>query len=230
MSYLAYDWKKQVSTYNPLTDEQPMIHVIGAGALGSWLTLQLVKMGFKHITIWDGDKVELHNLPNQLYGEDDIGQYKAQALVNMLGRLYPSLMGDIIPRIEYVGAGTARMLNGVVFNCVDSMLARKMIYKWGFERGNVDLMIEDRLSIHGGYIYTVAKNIKDWDYKATLYDDEEAEVSECGVSQTVATAGFFISALMVDILISWLKEQKFCTRIEVEMHSLISMTEECEYI
>lgn len=230
MSYLAYDWKKQVSTYNPLTDEQPTINVIGAGALGSWLVLQLVKMGFKYIKIWDGDDVELHNLPNQLYGEEHIGMKKVFALTNILNNLYPSLTKYVEPIPEYVTASSARLLKGVVFNCVDSMLARKMIYKWGYLRGDIDLMIEDRLSIHGGYIYTIAKNIKEWDYKGTLYDDEEAEVSECGVSQTVATAGFFISALMVDILISWLKEQKFCTRIEVEMHSLISMTEECEYI
>ena len=41
------------------------VTVIGAGATGSFITLALAKMGVRHITVYDDDTVEEHNLPNQ---------------------------------------------------------------------------------------------------------------------------------------------------------------------
>ena len=41
------------------------INVIGAGALGSWLTFFLLKMGFKRISLYDFDVVEEHNIPTR---------------------------------------------------------------------------------------------------------------------------------------------------------------------
>jgi len=228
---MEYNYKKQTVIFNPDTDEQPEIHVIGVGALGSWLTLLLVKLGFTNITVWDGDKVELHNLPNQLYGEESLYMWKVDALKQFILKHYPSRIRDMRFRSEMVTPRNVDKLKGVVFNCVDSMSARKMIYKLGYKRtDNIELLIEDRLSIHGGYIYTISKDTEEWNYEATLYDGEEAEVSECGVSQTIATAGFFISSIMADIMMSWLTRQPFMRKIETEMHSMISFTEAAKYI
>ena len=46
---------------------QVPIIVVGAGAIGSFVTLALAKMGCGNITSYDMDTVEEHNLPNQFY-------------------------------------------------------------------------------------------------------------------------------------------------------------------
>lgn len=229
---MEYDFKKQVTIFNPLIDEQPNIHVIGAGALGSWLTLMLCKLGFSNVTVWDGDKVEKHNLPNQLYTENQIGMYKVIALREILRTAYPSIISSYQFIPSMIVRQNVTKLDGVVFNCVDSMQARKLIYKLAYLRGDVQFMVEDRLSIHGCYIYTLDKKSEDWteEYEKTLYDDAEAEVSECGVSQTVVTSAFFTSSLMVDTLLQWLKGERYLKRNEVEMHGLYAMTEWNNYI
>jgi len=44
-------------------------------------------MGFGRITVWDFDTVELHNVDNQLYGEDMVGFSKVAALEEIISRL-----------------------------------------------------------------------------------------------------------------------------------------------
>lgn len=64
------------------------IYLIGAGAIGSFLALALVKMGFTRIQIWDHDMVSEENASNQLYSRYREGQhrpYKMTALMQTLG-------------------------------------------------------------------------------------------------------------------------------------------------
>ena len=58
---------KQTKIYNPKTDQQPKIHIYGAGSIGSWTTLCLAKTGFTDITIYDYDQVEEDNIPARFY-------------------------------------------------------------------------------------------------------------------------------------------------------------------
>jgi hypothetical protein len=61
-------------------------HIIGVGGVGSWLTHTLVKLvGDEPIVLHDGDRLEEKNLDRQLFSEEDIGQYKAEALSKKLG-------------------------------------------------------------------------------------------------------------------------------------------------
>ena len=68
------DYRKQTNLIDVEEVDTP-IHVIGCGALGSWLTFFLLKMGFKNITVYDFDKIEEHNLPNQFFMENQIGKF-----------------------------------------------------------------------------------------------------------------------------------------------------------
>lgn len=56
------------------------ITICGAGAVGSNLTLNLARQGFRALTIIDCDRVEPHNLGTQTYGEGDVGAFKVEAL------------------------------------------------------------------------------------------------------------------------------------------------------
>lgn len=38
------------------------IHIIGVGAIGSHIAIQLAKLGIEEITVWDFDTVDDHNI------------------------------------------------------------------------------------------------------------------------------------------------------------------------
>ena len=69
---MVTDYRKQTNLIEVENVDIP-IHVIGCGALGSWLVFFLLKMGFKNITVYDFDTIEEHNLPNQCFMERQIG-------------------------------------------------------------------------------------------------------------------------------------------------------------
>lgn len=55
--------------------------VVGAGGLGVPILIGLAHRGFRRVTVWDPDRVELSNLHRQiLYTEADIGAPKAAAM------------------------------------------------------------------------------------------------------------------------------------------------------
>jgi sulfur-carrier protein adenylyltransferase/sulfurtransferase len=59
--------------------QQKRVLLVGAGGLGCPLAIHLQALGIGHITIFDGDKVELSNLARQfVYKESDIGFNKSQ--------------------------------------------------------------------------------------------------------------------------------------------------------
>lgn len=73
------DFKRQKQFFNPIK-QTSHITVIGAGSIGSFISLTLAKLGFNQITVFDGDIVEEHNLPNQFYRITDVNKPKVEAL------------------------------------------------------------------------------------------------------------------------------------------------------
>jgi hypothetical protein len=67
------------------TPTERLIEIIGAGGIGSPLAETLATMGFD-LTIWDKDIVEAHNISNQNYYPDQIGECKVKALLDTLIR------------------------------------------------------------------------------------------------------------------------------------------------
>lgn len=62
------------------------ITLCGAGALGSNLADSLVRQGFTQLRVIDHDRIEQHNINTQVYGQDDVGLFKTEALANRLFR------------------------------------------------------------------------------------------------------------------------------------------------
>lgn len=189
------------------------ITVIGAGATGSFVVLQLAKLGLKNIEVWDFDVVEEHNVPNQLFGLQHIGLPKVEAL------------RDIVK--EYTGteiaikneAFTNQRLIGYVFLMVDSMKARKEIFESSImNKRNVLHMIETRMGLDVGRIYNVDPNDRTQvaKYLTTLYSDEEATVSACGTSQTVITTAMSIASYATRQLINKINQSELDNEIMID--------------
>ncbi len=184
------------SIINPL-DHREEIHIIGAGATGSRLFTSLVELGFTNISVYDFDKVENHNLANQVFQYSDIGHYKVDALK----RWAEAKLGTESKTITY---STERLpspgvyLSGYVFLLVDTMSARKEIYEECIEGNeNILYVLETRMASSYGNISTFNPITDGDNWLSTLIGDDEAEVSACGSSISVGTTASIISNLCV---------------------------------
>ena len=182
--------------------------VIGAGATGSWLVLQLAKLGIKDITVYDFDIVEEHNLANQAFEIKDIGVSKVHALQEMVHRQ----TGTMIK--VYNEAYVAQRLSGYVFSMVDSMEARKMIWEQVKGKLAVKHYVEPRMGLDVGRVYNVDPMSLEQQkrYEDCFYSDEEAEVSACGAAQTVITTAMSVAA--------------YCTRQLINKHNDVELGNE----
>ena len=98
-------------------------HIIGCGSVGSAVAEYLARLGLTKISIYDFDKVEAHNLANQMFYQDDIGKQKTEAVENMLLRINPDIKRDL----KVFGKYESQRLNGYVFLCVDNIDLRREI-------------------------------------------------------------------------------------------------------
>lgn len=189
------------------------IHIIGVGATGSWLTLMLAKLGAENITVYDFDKVEEHNLPNQFYKENDALNKKSK-VVALRDSIFEQTGTIINLYNKKVGIDDSVSLEGFVFILTDSMASRKEIFEV-FTKNNpqIKLVIETRMGLTHGRIYAIDPNNKEHieKYLGTFYGDDEAEVSACGTSQSVAVTGIGIAQEAVFKLIKYIKKQEDTT-------------------
>lgn len=221
------DYSKQMELIEPYKYKDKRINIIGCGAGGSWLAFFLLKMGFENIHVFDFDEIEEHNLPNQLFPESHIGKLKVDSLMEVYKTFNEGDEERLKVHNRKITKENAHTLTGIVISCVDTMKDRKMLYEMCYKYGQAELWIEARLSIYGAYIYTLAKNGVDYtsEYEKTFYDDEEAEVSACGVSQTALPAAVNQVSIEIMQLIAYLKGEAFHNKIQYAIPAMVVFTE-----
>lgn len=194
------DFSRQLEVFDPRQFNTP-VHVIGCGAGGSWTAMMLAKLGVKDLTLWDFDTVGQHNLPNQLYKETDVGLLKsAQAARNCED------FSGTLPAYNTTAVDGDTQLSGIVFMEVDSMKARKEIFEKACKNHlDIPLVVESRANVSGGRVYAFnpSSKLECEAYAETLYSDEEAQASMCGVVLSMAPTSALISSLAVWQLVKW---------------------------
>lgn len=176
---------RQIDYLNQDTLANLPIIIIGAGATGGWAALALAKMGITHIDIWDPDKFEIHNLPNQFCMEKHIGRPKVEAVAEMIREFDREVIitthedkftGDIAP-------------GAIVISAVDSMQSRQDIWE-AVQHLPIRALIDPRMGLTEIEIYTVclpdADNAKG--YKEVLWPDTEVAPVRCTARATIFTA------------------------------------------
>lgn len=169
----------------PVSELGMPVNIVGCGAIGSFVALELAKMGISRIKVWDNDEVSIENMNNQFYRFSDIGKPKAQALHNLV-----SDFTNI--RIAYHARlfkpEDAAGLQGILVSAVDTMSARRMIYESVKERPNaLKMIIDPRMSAEFYQQYTVDMKNPDW-YDKVLFEDNEAMPTPCTAKSTIYTA------------------------------------------
>lgn len=174
--------------YNILTPELAAfspITIIGAGAVGSWTALALAKMGFSNITIWDDDKVDEENVGVQLYGPNDLGLDKVEALRTYVYNMSGTTLSIVADKWQ------GQEVKGIVIAAVDSMSVRNSI--WEYVKSYpvyVPYYIDSRMAAEEAQMYVMSparsKDVES--YEKTLYTDEQAMPEPCTAKATSYTA------------------------------------------
>ncbi len=153
------------------------VTIIGAGGIGGTTAQTLCKMGIKQLTIYDDDKVELHNLPNQPYRISDIGKLKVEALAEICFEYSGVKIRAIPDRFE-----KQQITHGIVISAVDSMSQRKIIWNAVKRKVMIDLYIEGRMGAQMARIYSFAAHdpVVGLRYETKmLYSDDQALKLPC---------------------------------------------------
>lgn len=191
------------------------VTLIGCGGIGSTVGPDLPLMGFRNITVIDGDLVALHNLSNQpAFTERDVGKNKARMLARQLRQRGAKV---VVHQCMFDPAIHKRLLEGIVVVAVDSMervgnrpRGRREI--WEAVRANVGrvpFFVDGRLGGEMFDCYTFAPS----NFAAATMYEQRALFKQSKASHDPCTQGAIIyatralAAVMKYQIAAWLRRE-----------------------
>jgi molybdopterin-synthase adenylyltransferase len=182
--------------------------VIGVGAIGRQVALQLAATGIPKLTLVDHDLVDAVNLAPQGYMPKDLGNAKVEATATSCRLLNPEL--QIHTHAERFRRSSTRTLGCfdqadrqlIVFCCVDSIETRRLV--WETVRPRASAFFDGRMSAEVVRILSSDKPATDQRYSTTLFASEQAFVGSCTAKSTIYTASI-AAGLMICQFTRWLR-------------------------
>ena len=156
--------------------------VIGVGAIGRQVALQLTAMGIPWLELIDFDVVEESNLASQGYLEDDLKRYKVDATADMCQQINHGL------EVQAVSDRFRRSMEipDTVFCAVDKIDIRHLI--WESIKERVSFFSDGRMSAEVLRVLTACDVASREHYPTTLFAAEEAYQGTCTAKTTIYCA------------------------------------------
>lgn len=201
------DLTKLEDWFNPITVKNS-IHVIGAGALGSWMAEGLVRMGFTNINLYDDDVVSPHNISNQNYLEAEVGAEKTECIKKRLLQINPYVKVKINKRYKFDPTEN-NYLYGFVFLCVDNIDTRRSIVE---PNQFASFWTDIRIGLEEGQVYSAKRedrgnllNTMQW-----KQDDPErvVKVSACGRELGILPTVWLVISQALNNFVLFLKDKR----------------------
>jgi len=172
--------------------------VIGVGAIGRQVALQLAAMGVPWLQLIDFDVVETSNLASQGYLEDDLGRPKVEATGELCRRINHGLeLHQANERFRRsMEVGTA------IFCAVDKIEIRRMI--WDAVKDKATFFTDGRMSAEVLRVLTACDAASRKHYPTTLFAAGEAYAGPCTAKTTIFCANI-AAGIMVAQLAKWLR-------------------------
>lgn len=177
------NFSRQEQIFNP-NEQKTNIIVVGCGSTGSFITLNLAKLGFNSISVIDFDKVEGHNIPNQFYRIKDIDKLKVDALKEIVKEFTDIEINTINQKIDE-NYNFDVDLNTLFIFCLDNIETRKTIYE-KIKDFPIKL-IDTRLGGEGYQIYSV--DLENEEEKKVYEENLKGETADapCGQKSVIYT-------------------------------------------
>ncbi len=153
--------------------------VIGVGAIGRQVALQLTAMGIPWLQIIDFDVVELSNLASQGYLEDDLGKSKVDVIADLCRKINSGVEIHAVPE----RFRRSMEIGNIVLCCVDKIDARRLI--WQAVKNKVNCFFDARMSAEVLRVLTACDFESRKHYPGTLFHAEEAYVGPCTAKTTI---------------------------------------------
>jgi sulfur carrier protein ThiS adenylyltransferase len=172
--------------------------VLGVGAIGRQVALQLAAIGAPRLQLVDFDHVDLSNVTTQGYSAADVGQAKVLATAEAVRRLDPAIAVEPVldryrPKLE---------LGEAVFCCVDSISARGAI--WRSAGRDCQFWADGRMLGEIIRVLVAAEPRARTHYTTTLFAQAAAEPGRCTARSTIYAASI-AAGIMLHQFTRWLR-------------------------
>jgi molybdopterin-synthase adenylyltransferase len=182
--------------------------VIGVGAIGRQVALQLSATGVSELTLVDDDHVDVVNLAVQGYAQQDLGSSKVTATAEWCRLLNPALR--VHSHGERFRRSSAKTLDCfhqpehklVVFCCVDAIITRALV--WDTVKPHAAAYFDGRMSAEVVRVLACNSPATDSRYHATLFAPERAFAGSCTAKSTIYSASI-AAGLMLAQFTRWLR-------------------------
>jgi len=161
---------------------QTQATVIGVGAIGRQVALQLAAIGVPWLQLVDFDTVEESNLASQGYLEKDLGRPKVEATAGLCRRINSALEIEVIPERFRRSSRTGNS----IFCCVDQIHIRRQI--WQATGSQAAFWTDGRMSAEVLRVLTACDYESRQHYPTTLFSTEEAYAGPCTAKTTIYCA------------------------------------------
>jgi len=195
--------------------------VIGVGAIGRQVALQLTAIGVPSLQLVDFDLVEVSNLASQGYHEENLGQLKVEATASLCRKLNSSVGIDI----KAERFRRSMEIGSAIFVCVDSIDVRRLI--WEAVKDKIGFFCDARMSAEVLRVLTVCDSASRQHYPTTLFRTEEAFAGPCTAKTTIYCANI-AAGLMVAQFTKHLRQLPIEPDLQLNLlASELSVTEAC---
>ena len=177
-----------------------LVTVIGVGAIGRQVALQLAAIGAARLQLIDFDTVEATNVTTQGYFDSDIGQPKVAATKEAVQRIEPA--AEVLPVLDRYRPKLE--IGEAVFCCVDSISARAAI--WRSAHHDCQFWCDGRMLAEVMRVLTATDPDSRRHYPTTLFEQADAEPGRCTARSTIYTANI-AAGLMLHQFARWLRGQ-----------------------
>jgi sulfur carrier protein ThiS adenylyltransferase len=189
--------QKQIVPLHEL-DQYSSVLIIGIGAIGRNVAIQLAAMGVNRMTLVDFDTVEESNIASQGYMEEDLGKLKVEATARICKAINSSI------EVSCVDSKFKRnMKSDIVFSCVDSITTREFIWRNIGEESK--FFVDGRMSAEVFRIVTADNEASRLYYPRTIFAESEAFVGSCTAKSTIYCSNI-AAGFMVQSFSKWLRD------------------------
>jgi sulfur carrier protein ThiS adenylyltransferase len=174
--------------------------VIGVGAVGRQLALQLAALGVRRQTLIDFDDVELTNISTQGYWMGDVSELKVNATARAIRVIDPAIrVTCVADRFR-----PSQPIGNAVFCAVDSISARAAI--WRSVGSRCEFWADARMLGETLRVLTAQDAASRSYYTGTLFDQGDAVTGSCTTRGAIYGAAA-AAALLCHQFVRWLRGQ-----------------------
>lgn len=199
------------------------ISLIGAGSIGSWTALALLKLGCSNLTVYDQDEVEDHNPGSQIYTSTDVGESKLKALQDKLLSLTETEIS--IKETAITEDNVSELFeHDIIISAVDNIETRKLIFealKTNTWQGN---FIDGRMAGNVIEVYTtpMSEALRVAHYETRLFTPEEGEQVDCSMRSVVYNV-FIVAGFITDLVARVANEQRTPRELIIDLANFTIM-------